>query len=214
MMTDQQAQPRAGAHTPTIFIVDDDEGMRQGLTFMLKTLGRPVKAFDSARAFMEYYDPKMPGCLLLDVRMAGMSGLDLQEYLRTRQVKIPVIILTAYADVSMAVRAMRAGAFDFFEKPVDRHRLVERITQALESDGKTRIEDDRLREINEHINRLSPREREVMELIVTGALNKEIADMLKISIKTVETHRARVMEKMQAEYVADLVRMAIAAGIE
>ncbi len=198
---------------PVVFIVDDDDGMRRGLEFLLKQAGHQVCALDSAQAFLDTYQPQMRGCVLLDVRMPGMSGLELQEHLAAERVKVPVIILTAYADVPMAVRAMHAGVFDFFEKPFDRHRLIDRVRQAIDKDTRSHYEDEKLESIETCIQRLSPREREVMELVVTGALNKEIADMLGISIKTVENHRARVMQKMEAEYVADLVRMAMMVGI-
>jgi RNA polymerase sigma factor (sigma-70 family) len=198
----------------TVYVVDDDQAMRDGLSFLMKSAGLSARCFDSAQSFLDAFKPSMRGCVLLDVRMPGMNGLQLQELLRSRQITIPVIILTAYADVPMAVRAMRAGAFDFFEKPFDDTKLIDRIRQAMDSVRRAEYEDERVRQIEQCMAKLTPREREVMELVVTGALNKEIADMLNISVKTVENHRARVMEKMEAEYLADLVRMAMRVGIE
>ncbi len=201
------------SHKPAVFIVDDDEGMRSGVEFLLTTAGFKTKPFDSAEAFLKHFKPEMRGCVLLDVRMPGMSGLELQAKLREKNIGIPVIILTAYADVAMAVKAMHAGAFEFFEKPFDGKELIPRVQAAIDYDAEKKFDDSFKREVEEKLERLTPREREVMELVASGILNKEAAAMLKISIKTVENHRARVMEKMEAEYLADLVRMGMVAGM-
>lgn len=201
------------SHEPVVYIVDDDDGMRSGVEFLLETAGFSTKTFDSAEKFMAHYDPDMRGCVLLDVRMPGMSGLELQAHLKAQSIGIPVIVLTAYADVSMAVKAMHNGAFEFFEKPFDGKALIPRVKAAIAYDSEKRFDDSFKREVEKKLERLTPREVEVMELVASGILNKEAAAMLKISIKTVENHRARVMDKMDAEYLADLVRMAIAVGM-
>lgn len=196
----------------TVYVVDDDEAMRDSLVFLFKSVGRQVRPFDSAEAFLEVADENMRGCAVLDVRMPGMSGLELQQQLAQRRVPLPVILLTGHADVPMAVRAMRIGAFDFIEKPCNDQLLLDRVSQAITHDREHRSQHAVDRDIADRLEELSPREREVMDLVVAGKLNKQIAADLGISIKTVEVHRARVMEKMQAGGLAELVRMAIAAG--
>ena len=198
----------------TVFVVDDDDGMRRGTEFLVRSAGYQVRSFDSARAFLDAYEPAMRGCLLLDVRMPGMSGLELQDHLREERIRIPIIIITAFANVPMAVRAMQTGAFDFIEKPFDGAALINRIRRAIAQDVSERQDQQRVREAHQRIERLTPREREVMELVVDGRLNKQIAGDLGISMKTVENHRARVMEKMEVVSLADLVRLAIAAGVQ
>jgi len=198
------------ALTPTVFVVDDDDGMRESLEFLFRTIGLPVQAFASAPAFLEAYEPSMRGCLLLDVRMPGMSGLDLQEHLRRQKIRIPVVMLTAYATVPMAVRAMHAGAFDFLEKPFEDDELLDRVQRAMAYEADQRADDAWRDRVRARLDRLTPREREVMDCVVEGLLNKQIADRLSISPKTVESHRAAVMSKMEAGTVAELVRMALA----
>lgn len=195
-----------------VYIVDDDDGMRRGLAFLLRSAGYDVACFASARAFLDEYDPTKRGCLLLDVRMPGMSGLELQEHLRAQQTDLPVIIVTAFADVAMAVRAMKAGAFDFIEKPFEGSALLSRVRRALEREAETRVHAQRAEEARRRLATLTPREREVMDLVVDGLLNKQVAGELGISMKTVENHRARVMEKMGVVSLADLVRLSILAG--
>ena len=205
----------AGGEAPgTVFVVDDDSAMRQSLQFLIESHGYHVETFPSAEDFLAYYQSSMPGCLILDVRMPGMGGLKLHETLRERDHQIPVILLTAHGDVPMAVKAMRAGAFDFIEKPSNDHVLLDRIAKALERDRQFRANEQVVQKVESGLAELSPREREVMELVVAGLLNKQIAAQLGISIKTVEVHRARVMEKMRADSLADLVRKAIIAGVE
>ena len=195
-----------------VFVVDDDDGMRRGLEFLLASAGYAPRGYASAGAFLADCRPGMPGCLLLDVRMPGMNGLELQEHLRERNIRIPTIIVTAFANVPMAVQAIKAGAFDFIEKPFDGSELLERIGRALRQGRRQRQDTTRQAETRARLDSLTPREREVMDLVVAGRLNKQIAGDLGISMKTVENHRARVMEKMQAESLAELVRMSIAAS--
>lgn len=197
-----------------VYVVDDDQAMRESLEFLLDSLGIAARTFSSGHDFLDRYEPAAgPACLLLDVRMPGLSGLDLQALLRERQIELPVIMVTAYADVPMAVRAMHQGAVDFLEKPFNERQLLEVIEKALAHDSEQQRARERTQSLQEHLARLTPREREVMLLVVRGLLNKQIASELDLSMKTVEQHRARVMEKMEAESLAALVRMAIAAGL-
>jgi two-component system, LuxR family, response regulator FixJ len=194
----------------TVFVVDDDEAMRESLAFLLKSLGLEVCSFASAQDFLARYSPPVPpACLLLDVRMPGMSGLDLQAVLKEHRIELSVIMITAYADVPMAVRAMHQGAVDFLEKPFNEQQLFDCIQKAIACD----LDQQRTQEIRDRMARLTPRELEVMQLVVLGLLNKQIARELTLSMKTVEQHRARVMEKMGADSLASLVRMALSAGL-
>jgi len=202
----------AESDVPTVLVVDDDEGMRAGLEFLLASAGHNVKSFASAQEFLDYCRPDMQGCLLLDVRMPGMSGLELQEHLRAERVRMPVIIVTAFANVPMAVQAVKAGAFDFIEKPFESADLLARVHKALAHAGDLRRDKQQVEAIRRRLSALTPREREVMDLVVAGRLNKQIAAELDISMKTVENHRANVMRKMRAESLAELVRMAMMAG--
>jgi RNA polymerase sigma factor (sigma-70 family) len=196
-----------------VFVVDDDDAMRESLEFLLESVGIEARSFESALEFLEFYRPEMGGCLLLDVRIPGMGGLELQEKLRERGCRIPVIIMTAYADVPMAVRAMRAGAVDFIEKPFNDQQLLDRVHQALEHEIRIRREQREKAPLRSRFEQLTPREREILELVVEGHLNKQIASQLGLSIKTVEQHRARVMAKTGSGSLAELVRMAIAVGV-
>lgn len=194
---------------PTVFVVDDDRAVRGAISRLLKTVGLQTKTFDSAQGFLDSYDRNCPGCLVLDVRMPGMSGLDLQETLSAEKISIPVIIITGHADVPMAVRTMKKGAVNFVEKPFSDQLLLDSIQQALAQDAESRQIGAKRAEVNERIAGLTPREREVMDLVASGKTNKNIAFDLKLSQKTVEFHRANVMKKMGVETVVDLVRMLI-----
>ncbi len=198
---------------PTVFVVDDDQAIRSSLKWLIESVAMEVKTFESANAFIENYYPGRSGCLLLDVRMPGMSGLELQEYLSEQRITIPVIIITGHGDVPMAIRAMKAGAVDFIEKPFNDELLLESIRHALLLDEQQRDKQSQKAEIATRLARLTPREHEVMAMVTGGKANKEIASALGVSAKTVEAHRARVMEKMQATSLADLVRMAMLANI-
>ncbi|MBN2563755.1 MAG: response regulator transcription factor [Phycisphaerae bacterium] len=198
----------------TVFVVDDDPGVRKGLSMLIKSVGLNVEAYPGAQAFLDACEPTRPGCLVLDVRMPGMSGLELQEKLAAQQITLPVIILTGHADVPMAVRAMQAGAIDFIEKPFREQVLLDRIQQAIEQDRAKRREQVERIGIKARLDRLTPREREVLDLVVAGKHNKATAAELGVSPKTVEFHRSRIMDKLKANSVADLVRMTLLARDE
>jgi RNA polymerase sigma factor (sigma-70 family) len=194
---------------PTVFVVDDDPAVRDSLRDLIESAGLAVESHASAREFLDAYTPDRPGCLVLDVRMPGMSGLDLQEHLREKRFGIPVIIITAHGSVSDASRSFKMGAIDFLEKPFIHEDLLARISAAIEKDARTRQHEARLDDITNRIARLTARERQVMDKVVTGCPNKRIATELGITQRTVEVHRAQVMEKMQAESLAELVRLVI-----
>lgn len=194
-----------------VFVVDDDAAVCDSLRFLIESVGLQVRTFSSADEFLAAYTPDQPGCLVLDIRMPGMSGLELQEQLAKRGYTLPVIIITAHGDVPSAVRAMHAGAVDFVSKPFNAQSLLDRVHQALAKDARTRRDEAVRAAIAAKVALLTPREREVMDLVVSGMSNKGIAAQLQLSAKTVETHRARVMEKMEAGSVAELVRMVLTA---
>ena len=195
----------------TVFVVDDDQAMRNSLQWLIESVGLRVETYASADEFINNYYPGRAGCLLLDVRMPGMSGLELQELFVEQEIRIPIIIITGHGDVPMAVRAMKAGAVEFIEKPFNDELLLESIRNALSLDMEQRATQSERAEIAARLAQLTPREHEVMEMVTDGKANKEIAQFLGVSAKTVEAHRARVMEKMQADSLADLVKMAITA---
>jgi len=192
---------------PTVYIVDDDEGVRNSLRFLLKSVGLANCALSSAREFLDNYVTDHPGCLVLDVRMPGMSGLELQQQLNLRGAVIPVIFITGHGDVPMAVEAMQHGAFDFLQKPFRDQDLIERIQRALQRDARSRSALTQHAKIRERLASLTPREREVLALMTRGLPNKVMAAELGVSQRTVEIHRARVMEKSGAGSLAQLVRM-------
>jgi len=192
---------------PTVFVVDDDEAVRNSLRFLLKSVGLPTRAFASAQEFLETYQPSQPGCLVLDVRMPAMSGLELQQQLNLRGAIIPVIFITGHGDIPMAVEAMQHGAFDFLQKPFRDQDLIDRIQRALARDAKDRAALKEHERIRARLETLTPREREVLELMTAGKPNKVMAAELGVSQRTVEIHRARVMEKSGASSLAELVRM-------
>lgn len=199
------------ARETTVFVVDDDQAMRASLKWLIESVGMQVETYESAQAFLDAYYPGRAGCLLLDVRMPGMGGLELQSYLARREIRIPVIIITGHGDVSMAVKAMKVGAVDFIEKPFDDEELLNSIRNALQHDEKQRVLRAQRADIAARMAELTPREHEVMAMVTDGKSNKEIAATLGVSAKTVEVHRARVMDKMRADSLAELVRMALLA---
>jgi len=204
--------PTTESPTPTVFVVDDDEAMRSSLKWLIESTGLGVRTFDSADAFLTGYSPDWVGCLLLDVRMPGMSGLELQAYLEKTGYHLPVIIITGHGDVAMAVKAMRSGALDFIEKPFSDEDLLGSIRRALDADNQARTLRTERAQILARMEELTPREHEVMDLVTAGKSNKDMATALGVSAKTVEAHRAKVMDKMRATSLAELVRMALLAG--
>jgi FixJ family two-component response regulator len=192
-----------------VFVVDDDAAVRRGLRFMLRTAGYSVEAFPSARSFLEDYDPRRGGCLLLDVRLPQMTGLELQQLLNVRGWRIPVIFITGHGTVSLAIAAMKAGAFDFIEKPLHEDALVESIERALHWNDRAYEERLERAALQARAASLTAREREVFELVAAGEPNKAIARRLGISFRTVELHRAHITEKLQARSLSDLIRMGI-----
>lgn len=198
---------------PTVFIVDDDPSIRRVLRELFTQERMPAELFTSAREFLEAIDPRRPGCLLLDVRMPEISGLELQEQLAARGVNLPIVFMTAYADVPMTVRAMKRGAVDFVEKPFNDQLLLEAVQRALARDAEMRHAHTERRALEQRLKELTPRERQVFERVVQGRTNPEIAREWGISEKTVKIHRGRVMEKMQAKSLPELVLMGQKTGI-
>jgi len=199
--------------TATIFIVDDDPAVQQSLRMLFRSVGYRTEVFNQAQQFLEAYNDQLAGCIVLDMRMPGMSGLELQQQLTQRQSILPVIFMTGHGDVPMAVEAMQGGALDFIQKPFSDQDLIDRVTQAVAKDARNREALNEKNEIRQRLNSLTPREHEILDMVVNGKANKVIADDLELSQRTVEIHRARVMEKMQATSLAHLVRMVIAADM-
>ena len=199
----------AKSFASVVFVVDDDESVRGSLRYLLRSAGLECQAFASATEFLAVYDPAQPGCLVLDVRMPGMSGLELQQLLNLRGAIIPVIFITGHGDIPMVVDAMQQGASDFLQKPFRDQDLIDRIQRALERDGRNRAALDEHARIRERLDSLTPREREVLALMTRGKPNKIMAAELGLSQRTVEIHRARVMEKSGAASLAQLVRMVL-----
>ena len=192
---------------PLVMVVDDDAGIRNAMRILLKSVGIEATLYASAQEFLAAYQPSQPGCLVLDIRMPGMSGLELQQQLNLRGAVIPVIFMTGHGDIPMAVEAMQHGAFDFLQKPFRDQDLLDRIQRAIARDTERRESLGEHTRIKSHLESLTAREREVLDLMVKGKQNKQIAQDLGVSPRTIEIHRARVMEKMDAHSVAELVRM-------
>jgi two-component system response regulator FixJ len=192
-----------------VFIVDDDDAVRNSLRMLFKTVDIDAVTFESGDAFLHEYDADWQGCVILDIRMPGTSGLEVQKLLQERGNSLPIIFITGHGDVPMAVEAMQLGAFDFVQKPFRDQELVDRVTQALTLNQQDQEHVAHHRHVQDCYNDLTPREKEVMHCVVKGQANKVIAMDLEVSQRTVEIHRARVMEKMHARSLADLVRMAM-----
>ena len=201
----------------TVFVVDDDRSVREGLVDMIESLGMQAKAFTSAQQFLQHKRPDSPACLVLDVRLPGLSGLDLQRQLGQSDHPIPIVFITGHGDIPMSVRAMKEGAVEFLTKPFRDQDLLDAIHQALKKDRAAREQRAKAADLRRRYDLLTPREREVMQLVIAGRLNKQIAGELGTSEVTVKMHRGQVMHKMKAESVVDLLRMAetmaiVAAG--
>jgi two-component system response regulator FixJ len=201
------AKPSDKNDTPVIYVVDDDDGMRRALDTLLSTVGYKTAVFARPGAFLADFKPDSPGCLVLDIRMPDMSGLEVQQQLNRKGSMLPVIFITGHGDVPMAVQAMKEGAFEFIQKPFRDQDLLDRINHALRVDAENRTTVARRAEVLHRLESLTPRERQVMDLVVDGAANKVSAIDLDLSERTVEIHRAKVMEKMGARSVAHLVKL-------
>jgi FixJ family two-component response regulator len=199
---------------PTIFIVDDDPSARRGLSRLIRVFGMRVKEFDSARDFLDQAHEDRPGCIVLDVKMPGLSGLDLQEELMKIKITLPIVFLSGHSDVPEAATAMKRGAVDFLTKPVDRDHLFKAIAEALKRDHENRKVMSGQAMIQKRLSTLTPREYTVLEYVITGMLNKQIAFELGITEDTVKVHRGRVMKKMEAESLAGLVRLAESVNVK
>lgn len=197
-----------------VYIVDDDNSVRDSLSLLLNFRSYRTREFTSAEAFLEAWKPEWRGCILLDLRMTGMDGLSLQQILSERGSRLPIIFLTGHGDIAQARAALRAGAIDFLEKPIDHQALFASLNEALLKDTKRQAEEQRLADIEARLDRLSERERQVMERVVAGRHNREIASELEISPRTVEVFKARMMEKMQARSVPELVKLVLAANLD
>ena len=197
----------------TVFLVDDDPTVRDALGLFLESAGMSVKTYASAQGFLEEYRNEWPGCLVLDIRMPGMTGLELQDNLQARNIEIPIIFLTGHGDVPMSVKALKAGAVDFIQKPFNDQVLLTCIHGAIKKDSMSRTNQARIDEIRRRYCHLTPREKEVMRLVASGHSNKEIARHLHISHRTIDVHRARLMEKMAANSLPELVYMASKCGV-
>jgi RNA polymerase sigma factor (sigma-70 family) len=192
---------------PVVFVVDDDASVRSSIEFLLNTVGLQVESFDSAETFLRKRPPDKPSCLVLDVRLRGLSGLDFQRELAAKSIQIPIVFITGHGDIPMSVRAMKAGAVEFLTKPFRDQDLLDAIRVALEQDRAMRDREKDVTELRNRFESLTPREREVISMVVAGMLNKQIAGELGTAENTVKVHRSRAMEKMHAQSLADLVRM-------
>ncbi len=196
-----------------VYVVDDDQGMLDSTVWLLESVGLTALPFTSGRAFLDACDEHSQGCVLLDVRMPGMGGLNVQEALRSRGIQMPIIFVSGHADVPIVVRAFRAGAVDFIEKPYNEQLLLDSVQQALNQEASSAHTDPRLQALQHRLESLTPRERDVLLPLVRGFTNREIAEQLDISVKTIDLYRSRVMKRMQADTLPELVGMAIAAGL-
>jgi RNA polymerase sigma factor (sigma-70 family) len=192
---------------PLVFVVDDDPSVRSSLKFLISTVGLQVESFDSAETFLHRKPPDTASCLVLDVRLRGLSGLDFQLELAARNIRIPIVFITGHGDIPMSVRAMKAGAVEFLTKPFRDQDLLDAIRIALERDRVRREKEERVTELQQRFESLTPREQEVVSMVVSGMLNKQIAGQLGTAENTVKVHRSRAMEKMQAQSLAELVKM-------
>ncbi|RDH93201.1 MAG: DNA-binding response regulator [endosymbiont of Seepiophila jonesi] len=194
-------------NSPTVFIVDDGQEVRNALQLLMQSVGLSVACYASAGIYLDAFDASLPGCLVVDIRMPGMSGMELQERLQGEAIYPPIIFITGHGDVPMAVRAVKNGAVDFIEKPFRDQTLLDSVHRAIEQDANRRGEVLRLTDIQDRFEQLTPREREVLGLVIAGKRNKKISDEMGITLSTVEAHRSKVMEKMHADTLSHLMRM-------
>lgn len=192
-----------------VYVVDDEPGIRQALALLIRSVGMNVEAFASADEFLSHYDPSVPGCLILDVRLPGMSGLQLQEVLKQRGHSLPIVVITSHGTIPMAVAAVKAGAFDFLEKPFRDQDVLDRVQEAIRRDQTARTERSRKGQVAQLMANLTTREREVLELVLQGHSNKIIASRLGLSHKTIEYHRSNMMDKLGVQSIPELVQLAI-----
>lgn len=200
-------------HSPVVYLVDDDEAVREALALLINTVGLEVQTFPSPTLFLQAFDPQAIGCLVLDVRMPGMSGLQLQELLRERGVDLPVVLITGHGDVNLARRAFLGGAVEFLPKPIDEQTLIDTLQRAVRAHIRSRQQQQTTRQARERLERLSARELEVLRLMVEGQTSKQMARQLSVSHRTIETHRAHLMEKLEVDSLAGLIRLYL-AGLE
>jgi RNA polymerase sigma factor (sigma-70 family) len=192
---------------PVVFVVDDDPSVRSSLKFLLSSVGLQVENFESAETFLQRKPPDAPSCLVLDVRLRGLSGLDFQRELAARNIRIPIVFVTGHGDIPMSVRAMKAGAIEFLTKPYRDQDLLDAVRVGLEQDRARREQEKDLTDLRQRFDLLTPREQEVISMVVSGMLNKQIADQLGTAENTVKVHRSRAMEKMRAQSLAEVVKM-------
>jgi FixJ family two-component response regulator len=212
-MTQQEAEAVTASEPPVVFVIDDDLSVREAVEDLLQSVGIEVRAFGSAQAFLQAKRPDAPGCIVLDVRLPGASGLEFQRVLLQSDIGLPVIFISGHGDISMSVRAMKSGAVEFLTKPLREQELLDAIQVAIERDRSRRREDSIVADLRTRFNSLTVREREVFALVVTGRPNKVIAAQLDLSEMTVKVHRSQITRKMQAKSVVDLVRIADRLGI-
>jgi len=214
-MTERPKSPReiASVEVPVVFVIDDDESMRRGLTNLFESVGLRVEAFGSAPELLQRKLPDVPGCVVLDVRLPGMSGLDFQDLLEKAAIHVPIVFMTGHGDIPMSVKAMKAGAADFLTKPFRQQEMLDAVTAAIERDRKRRKDEKIVSNLRALFETLTPRERDILALVSAGLMNKQIAAELGIAEITVKIHRGRVMKKMGAKSLADLLRAAEILGI-
>jgi FixJ family two-component response regulator len=198
---------------PVVFVIDDDASVRDAIADLLQSIGVEVKTFRSAQEFLQSKRPDVPGCIVLDVRLPGPSGLEFQRTLKKSNIHLPIIFISGHGDIPMSVRAMKSGAIEFLTKPLREQELLDAIQTGIERDRARRQEAKVVDELQERFDSLTPREREVLALVVTGRRNKQIAAQAKLSEMTVKVHRSQIMRKMRAKSLVDLVRMADALGV-